>query len=181
MVIGLTVFFHPTHENQTVGYTVTSIDNPRMSLNNGKRSPALLFFSYFYRGSDSRHWSFVHASASAGGLHCFGCHTKCTTDLLAQRAAESSTTQPLPTVLQDNSGLLTGESISTSTITTHMISVHNEDKEPVELEQIDDIMEGKTPRPPKDWGDDEPGDKGTKKNVSSDDSTGPIGGPASLH
>ena len=53
--------------------------------------------------------------------------------------------------------------------------------ETIDIDQIDDIMEGKTPRPPKDWGDDEPGDKGSKKNVSSDDSTGPIGGPASLH
>ena len=53
--------------------------------------------------------------------------------------------------------------------------------ETIDTEQIDDIMEGKTPRPPKDWGDDEPGGQGASSKPSSDGSTGPIGGPASLH
>jgi len=53
--------------------------------------------------------------------------------------------------------------------------------ETIDTEQIDDIMEGKTPRPPKDWGDDEPGGQGVSSKPSSDGSTGPIGGPASLH
>jgi cell division protease FtsH len=53
--------------------------------------------------------------------------------------------------------------------------------ETIDTEQIDDIMEGKTPRQPKDWGDDEPGGQGAQSGSSSDDSTGPIGGPASLH
>ena len=53
--------------------------------------------------------------------------------------------------------------------------------ETIDTDQIDDLMEGKTPRPPKDWSDDEPGDTGSKKNVNSDDRSGPIGGPASLH
>ena len=53
--------------------------------------------------------------------------------------------------------------------------------ETIDTEQIDDIMEGKTPRPPKDWGDDEPGGQGASSESSSDGSTGPIGGPASLH
>jgi len=53
--------------------------------------------------------------------------------------------------------------------------------ETIDTEQIDDIMEGKTPRPPKDWGDDKPGGQGASSKPSSDGSTGPIGGPASLH
>ena len=50
--------------------------------------------------------------------------------------------------------------------------------ETINSDQIDDIMEGKPPRPPEDWGDDEPG--GTAVADSGED-TGPIGGPASLH
>ena len=53
--------------------------------------------------------------------------------------------------------------------------------ETIDTEQINDIMEGKTPRQPKDWEDDEPGGQGAQSGSSSDDSTGPIGGPASLH
>lgn len=51
--------------------------------------------------------------------------------------------------------------------------------ETINSDQIDDIMEGKKPRPPEDWGDDEPG--GTAVADSGDEDTGPIGGPASLH
>ena len=50
--------------------------------------------------------------------------------------------------------------------------------ETINSDQIDDIMEGKQPRPPEDWKDDEPG--GTAVADSGED-TGPIGGPASLH
>ena len=51
--------------------------------------------------------------------------------------------------------------------------------ETINADQIDDIMEGKKPRPPEDWEDDEPG--GTAVADASDEDTGPIGGPASLH
>lgn len=51
--------------------------------------------------------------------------------------------------------------------------------ETINAGQIDDIMEGKKPRPPEDWEDDEPG--GTAVADASDEDTGPIGGPASLH
>lgn len=60
--------------------------------------------------------------------------------------------------------------------------------ETIDSDQIDDIMEGKVPRPPKDWSDD---DRGTPANglgldTKSDESKndgkdGKIGGPASLH
>ena len=51
--------------------------------------------------------------------------------------------------------------------------------ETISSDQIDDIMEGKKPRPPEDWEDDEPG--GSAVADASDEDTGPIGGPASLH
>ena len=51
--------------------------------------------------------------------------------------------------------------------------------ETINSDQIDDIMEGKPPRPPEDWEDDEPG--GSAVADASDEDTGPIGGPASLH
>ena len=52
--------------------------------------------------------------------------------------------------------------------------------ETINSDQIDDIMEGKTPRPPEDWEDDEPG-QGSTAETDVEDDTGPIGGPASLH
>ena len=51
--------------------------------------------------------------------------------------------------------------------------------ETIDSDQIDDIMEGKTPRAPKDWEDDEP-DQGSAAPSDIED-PGPIGGPASLH
>ena len=51
--------------------------------------------------------------------------------------------------------------------------------ETINADQIDDIMEGKKPRPPENWEDDEPG--GTAVADAGDEDTGPIGGPASLH
>jgi len=52
--------------------------------------------------------------------------------------------------------------------------------ETIDVGQIDDIMEGKTPRAPKDWEDDEP-DQGGSATPADVDEPGPIGGPASLH
>ena len=53
--------------------------------------------------------------------------------------------------------------------------------ETISTDQIDDIMEGKQPRPPEDWEDDEPGGTATASDVKKDEESGPIGGPASLH
>jgi cell division protease FtsH len=53
--------------------------------------------------------------------------------------------------------------------------------ETINADQIDDIMQGKTPRPPEDWEDDEPGGTATASDVKKDEESGPIGGPASLH
>lgn len=52
--------------------------------------------------------------------------------------------------------------------------------ETIDSEQIEDIMEGKVPRAPKDWEDDEP-DQGGNPATANVDKPGPIGGPASLH
>jgi cell division protease FtsH len=52
--------------------------------------------------------------------------------------------------------------------------------ETIDAHQIDDIMEGKVPRAPKDWEDDEPDEGGSAAPVDVED-PGPIGGPASLH
>ncbi len=54
--------------------------------------------------------------------------------------------------------------------------------ETIDKQQIDDIMEGREPRPPQDWMDDEPtsGSATPSKDKESKD-TGPIGGPASEH
>ena len=60
--------------------------------------------------------------------------------------------------------------------------------ETIDSLQIEDIMQGKTPRPPKDW-DDDPGatpssdSDGTPKASDEEEpsGSGPIGGPASLH
>ena len=53
--------------------------------------------------------------------------------------------------------------------------------ETINSDQIDDIMEGKPPRPPEDWEDDEPGQGKAAAADLKEDDTGPIGGPASLH
>jgi cell division protease FtsH len=57
--------------------------------------------------------------------------------------------------------------------------------ETIDTDQIDDIMEGKTPRPPKDWEEPEagPGDdsKPSGEAPSSDGVSGTIGGPANQH
>ena len=57
--------------------------------------------------------------------------------------------------------------------------------ETIDTDQIDDIMAGKTPRPPEDW-DDTPGDSGgatvdTSRKGKDSPADGPIGGPASQH
>src|SRR5699024_7238779 len=60
--------------------------------------------------------------------------------------------------------------------------------ETIDAEQIDDIMSGRTPRPPKDW--DEPGDDGglhageTEADTAAEaegNSDDAIGGPANIH
>ncbi|MEM8843735.1 MAG: ATP-dependent zinc metalloprotease FtsH [Pseudomonadota bacterium] len=54
--------------------------------------------------------------------------------------------------------------------------------ETINTDQINDIMEGKQPRPPEDWEDDEPGGTATaSEDIKKDEESGPIGGPASLH
>ncbi|MCL4152305.1 UNVERIFIED_CONTAM: hypothetical protein GTU68_061772 [Idotea baltica] len=53
--------------------------------------------------------------------------------------------------------------------------------ETIDVSQIDDIMEGRTPRAPKDWEDDEPDQGGGSAAPADADEPGPIGGPASLH
>ena len=51
--------------------------------------------------------------------------------------------------------------------------------ETIDADQIDDIMNGKSPRPPKDWEESSNGD--TSSGDSTDSSEGTIGDPASLH
>ncbi len=67
----------------------------------------------------------------------------------------------------------------------HMMSDALMKYETIDAEQIDDIMQGKTPRPPKDWEEPETGsDDDTKPSgevTSSDDASGTIGGPANQH
>jgi cell division protease FtsH len=59
--------------------------------------------------------------------------------------------------------------------------------ETIDSDQIDDIMSGKKPRPPKDWEEPEagPGDgsskQSTKDPAAPDDVSGTIGGPANQH
>ncbi len=53
--------------------------------------------------------------------------------------------------------------------------------ETIDTDQIDDIMEGRTPRPPADWSDDEPA-SGSGQSSKEDEKAGkPIGGPAAEH
>ena len=55
--------------------------------------------------------------------------------------------------------------------------------ETIDKDQIDDIMDGKEPRPPEDWMDDEPSSGSTTKQPKADDrkDSETIGGPASEH
>jgi len=58
--------------------------------------------------------------------------------------------------------------------------------ETIDAAQIDDIMAGKTPRPPQDWDDSQSSGGGTASSAQVDDksgkdSSGPIGGPAGQH
>ena len=54
--------------------------------------------------------------------------------------------------------------------------------ETIDTDQIDDIMDGRTPRPPRDWDDSQPG-SGASASKSKEDgaSDGAIGGPAGQH
>ncbi|ACL72069.1 ATP-dependent zinc metalloprotease FtsH [Thioalkalivibrio sulfidiphilus] len=53
--------------------------------------------------------------------------------------------------------------------------------ETIDVEQINDIMEGKTPRPPSEWSDDEPKAGGGTPAEDEHAKGGVIGGPASQH
>jgi cell division protease FtsH len=55
--------------------------------------------------------------------------------------------------------------------------------ETIDTDQIDDIMAGKTPRPPKDWDEGASDDdvKPSGEATSADDASGTIGGPANQH
>jgi len=55
--------------------------------------------------------------------------------------------------------------------------------ETIDSDQIDDIMEGKKPRPPADWSDSDEDSGGGASKVDEEevDKSGPIGGPASEH
>ena len=57
--------------------------------------------------------------------------------------------------------------------------------ETIDSHQIDDIMAGKTPRPPQDWDDSEPTASSGTPSADSEDSDdkagGSIGGPAGQH
>ena len=55
--------------------------------------------------------------------------------------------------------------------------------ETIDAEQIDDIMNGQKPRPPKDWRDQGPGNGAAKTNDAPEKTSGDdaIGGPANTH
>ncbi len=56
--------------------------------------------------------------------------------------------------------------------------------ETIDSDQIDDIMKGRTPRPPQDWDDSQSNGKGqaaSGETGDSKDEPGPIGGPAGQH
>ncbi len=60
--------------------------------------------------------------------------------------------------------------------------------ETIDADQIEDIMEGRKPRPPKGWNDSNDGPSGGSPAVDTagadkkdDSSTGSIGGPANTH
>jgi cell division protease FtsH len=56
--------------------------------------------------------------------------------------------------------------------------------ETIDADQIEDIMNGKPPRPPRDWGNDGTSGgsaTGDKKEADVRDADKPIGGPANTH
>ena len=53
--------------------------------------------------------------------------------------------------------------------------------ETIDTDQIKDIMDGKEPRPPEDWGESGGSDSGSDSKAPQSESTGSIGGPASEH
>ena len=53
--------------------------------------------------------------------------------------------------------------------------------ETIDADQINDIMEGKTPRPPADWGDSDSGRSESGGAAEPEQAAGPIGGPAGEH
>jgi cell division protease FtsH len=53
--------------------------------------------------------------------------------------------------------------------------------ETIDVDQINDIMEGRTPRPPMDWSDDEPPAGGGAPAEDKPPEGGVIGGPAGQH
>ena len=56
--------------------------------------------------------------------------------------------------------------------------------ETIDQEQINDIMEGRKPRPPADWSDSNNNSSGTsapQEKKQEEDKSNPIGGPASEH
>ena len=56
--------------------------------------------------------------------------------------------------------------------------------ETIDTDQIDDIMNGKSPRPPQDWDDTQSNGKGETPSGETGerkDEPGPIGGPAGQH
>jgi cell division protease FtsH len=67
----------------------------------------------------------------------------------------------------------------------HLMSEALMKYETIDTKQIDDIMAGKTPRPPSDWSDEGPTSGPTaptgEQQPSSDSGSGKIGDPASLH
>jgi cell division protease FtsH len=53
--------------------------------------------------------------------------------------------------------------------------------ETIDADQIDDIMNGKEPRPPADWEDQEPGAGASSEKKDSSSTDSPLGGPAGQH
>ena len=53
--------------------------------------------------------------------------------------------------------------------------------ETIDSGQIKDIMDGKEPRPPEDWGESDDSASGKDSETPESESTGSIGGPASEH
>ena len=53
--------------------------------------------------------------------------------------------------------------------------------ETIDSVQIDDIMEGKKPRPPSDWSDSDPDNTGGASKVEGKEESPPIGDPAGEH
>ncbi|MGI9221298.1 MAG: ATP-dependent zinc metalloprotease FtsH [Woeseiaceae bacterium] len=63
----------------------------------------------------------------------------------------------------------------------HMMAKALVKYETIDSDQIKDIMDGKEPRPPEDWGDTDNSASGTDPKAPTSESTGSIGGPASEH